>query len=292
LFTLGAILLLTSAVSRIRGRAQGFLAGILLIGTPYFITHGISQYSDIPLAFFFLASFAAAALHDWDQNQSPKYLVLAGVMAGLAAWTKNEGLLFIAAFFLARFGVKLRRQGPRTACRELFLMGAGLLPVLAVVFYVKTQLYAPQTILETRGIPYNFGNFLDLSRYLRILFVYKKKLIEFGHWPLSLPVLLVFYGLWIGASRSRRTKAAGGSMLLTLLFMLGGYFVVFLSTPHSLGWHLRTSIDRLFLCLWPSFLLAYFLIVKTPNEAVQAAPAGEPEFKTETEMETRSQACI
>src|SRR5262249_41622533 len=79
-FTLETIVLLTSGLSRLRSKSQGMLGGILLMGTPYFLTHGISQYSDIPLAFFFLASFVVAAFYDREREASSKFLVLAGAL--------------------------------------------------------------------------------------------------------------------------------------------------------------------------------------------------------------------
>ena len=44
-----------------------------------------------------------------------------------------------------------------------------------------------------------------------------------------------------------------------------GYYLVFLVTPYDLAWYLETTLGRLFLQLWPSFLFAYFLSVNTPE---------------------------
>lgn len=270
LFALGTVVLLTTALAWTRGKTQGYLAGILLLGTPFFLTHGMSQYSDIPLAFFFLAVFAATALH--DKEDSPRYLVLAGTLAGLAAWTKNEGLLFINCFFAARLGLTLLREGWRRALSEALYMAAGLLPVFAVVAYVKTQLYSsPRTIFETRNVPYNFNNFTNPERFQKILSAYWNTFFGFGKWPWSLTLLLIPYGLWMGKPEAKSRRSPGAVTLTTLLLMLCGYFAVYLATPHNVDWLIGTSVDRLFLCLWPSFLFGYFLMVRTPEEATQVA---------------------
>src|SRR6185295_10552637 len=48
LFTLGTAGVATSALSTLRSRCQGLLAGLILLCTPFSISHGANQYSDIP----------------------------------------------------------------------------------------------------------------------------------------------------------------------------------------------------------------------------------------------------
>jgi hypothetical protein len=57
---------------------------------------------------------------------------------------------------------------------------------------------------------------------------------------------------------------AAGALGLTL----AGYAFVYLTTPQDLAWHLRTSLHRLLLQLWPSALFVFFLLVKTPEQAL------------------------
>jgi hypothetical protein len=52
--------------------------------------------------------------------------------------------------------------------------------------------------------------------------------------------------------------------------MLLGYFLVFVTTPHDLTWHL-TAFERLLVQLWPSLLLAVMLLTATPSW-LQASP--------------------
>ena len=92
----------------IRGRSQAMLGGLMLTGTPYFLIHGASQYADVPLGFFFLATLTLFCLQDRFPKHSRGVLVLAWMTAGMAAWTKNEGLLFLLAIVVARFAVSRR----------------------------------------------------------------------------------------------------------------------------------------------------------------------------------------
>jgi len=40
---------------------------------------------------------------------------------------------------------------------------------------------------------------------------------------------------------------------------LCGYFAVYVITPNELYWHLRFSLNRLFLQLWPAVIFLFFL---------------------------------
>jgi hypothetical protein len=65
-----------------------------VLGYATFIVHGGAQYAEPPLMFFFTATVFLVAFK-FEMVEQYSMLVLAGVTAGLSAWTKNEGLLFI-----------------------------------------------------------------------------------------------------------------------------------------------------------------------------------------------------
>ena len=56
LFTFLLLGLLLTSLSLLRGRIQGYLGAMVLMGTPFFIYMGTSQFADIPLAFFILTT--------------------------------------------------------------------------------------------------------------------------------------------------------------------------------------------------------------------------------------------
>ncbi len=86
--------------------------------------------ADVPILFFMLSSLVLMYLALTRGQGSP--MVLSGLMAGLAGWTKNEGLLFILAAVL---GLSLTRY--KDMRRSLFLFAAGLALPLAVILYFK-----------------------------------------------------------------------------------------------------------------------------------------------------------
>ncbi len=79
-------------------------------------------------------------------------------------------------------------------------------------------------------------------------------------------ILLAVYLLFAGI---RIDKGDRPGLLQTgaiLLLMLAGYFFVYVMTPLDLTYHLVTSLNRLFLQLWPSVILLVFMIARTPEE--------------------------
>lgn len=83
----------------LHGRAAGWISAILLATTPTFGRWASSGYVDLPMAFFYILS----AIFAWRLWQTRHWTdaLLAGLMMGLAAWTKNAallGILFLSAW--------------------------------------------------------------------------------------------------------------------------------------------------------------------------------------------------
>lgn len=268
LFTVATIGVTTYSVCSLRGKTQGLLAGLVLLGTPYLITHGADQYSDIPIGFFFLATLALISLQPGSRNGDREFVVLAGLIAGLSAWTKNEGSLFLIAVLVSRCLVLVPGNGWKTYFKELRYFAAGLLPILSVVVYFKVTISAHSGLLFPAEGPSLIAKLTDFSRYRTVLDSFVRLGLGFGNWPASVVPLLVFYLLLLGIRIDEKQKATIASSLIALGIMLTGYFMIYVLSPRDLEWHLATSLDRLYSQLWPSFILIFFLIVRTPEEAL------------------------
>ena len=83
------------AAGRLRGAARGCLAASVILACPSFVRYAASQCADIALGFFMLAAFRRLVVVAARQRT---WLVLAGIAAALAAWTKNEGVAFFVLF--------------------------------------------------------------------------------------------------------------------------------------------------------------------------------------------------
>ena len=272
LMTFATVGLLSSGVCRLRSRSQGLLAGIVLLGMVPFLQRGALQYADIPLAFFILAAVLLLMLYDASERRPSGYLALSGLMAGLAAWTKNEGLLFLIVLPAARGAVVWRHAGARQALKEFFCFSAGIWPALAVIGLQKGCLAGSNDLIVGQNWEATVARLLDPARYW-----YVAQSLVFNALRIARPfaVLLPLCFLLLGITKKGSRGPLGVSTAVAVLtLMLAGYFLVYVTTPCDLHWHLKTSAGRLLLQLWPLCLLILFQRLATPEEVWTEQAAG------------------
>jgi hypothetical protein len=266
LFTFATVGLAALSLGVTRGRTQGSLAGLILLCTPLLITHGASQYLDIPLGFFFLATIVLLNLQSRFSDEETGLLPLAGFTAGLAAWTKNEGLLFILAVLAAQFVVTLPKRGLKIYLKQTLRIGAGLLPALAVLIYFKMS-FASSSAFFSTGEQSTLEKIVDMSRYIQVFKAFIIEAFDFGEWPVSIPALLILYILLANVSLEQKEKSNILSTALIIALMTAGYFFIFIITPRDINWHLESTLHRLFIQLFPSFIFLFFMLARTPEQA-------------------------
>jgi 4-amino-4-deoxy-L-arabinose transferase-like glycosyltransferase len=263
LFTFSTVALVISSLAVIRSRSTGLLAGLVLIGSRYFLKTGAYQIADIPLGFYILSTIVLFSLKEVSDSKS-RFLIIAGAMAGLASWTKNEGILFLLVVFVVRMIVISSNRGIKAYLKELAMFTIGVFPILTVLILFKLKIPSTNELTTGQSIDMVLGRLTDFSRYLVIgkafiVFFYDKLAKE---WLIILPI----YFFLLGKTKQNVNEESIKTSFLTVLFMLSGYFFIYLITPLDLSWHLRTSIWRLFLQLWPTIIFSFFLVVSTPEE--------------------------
>ncbi len=270
-FTLLTVGLVVSAVRARRGAVLGLLAGMVLLGTVRFLRWGAAQYADVPLSFFFLATLALLMFHGErhagrDGNTGLGHLVLAGLMAGLAAWTKNEGLVFMAVILSVRTAIVGWEFGVRRATREGLVILTGAAPLLLLIVFLKSQVTHRNLLIAGQGLTETTSRLFDPSRHSTIALTFIASGVQVIHaFALIIPVAFVLLGRHRDASD--RTPCA----LLpvgVIGLMLTAYYGIYLTTPLELKAHLSTSIDRLILQLWPMAVFTIFMQLRTPAEVL------------------------
>lgn len=264
--------LLSSTVSILRGSAAGMLAVLILLANQFLWHAAPDQYADLPLALFGLAAAALLVL-DPSPLRSPRSLTLAGLFAGFAAWTKNEGLLLLLALAAALLATTWRSAGVRQAIRQTGLLLLGALPVLCLVFWFKLFVAQPDPLVGGMGHAF-FQKIGDPGRWLHVAAGFFQRLPG-----VALLLLALTAGLLRPRPASERTPAAF-LPLIAFAVVLAGDFVVFLLTPDDVEWLLSTALERLYLQLWPLLLLAVFLLLRSPEDFALRAAVPSPAAKS------------
>lgn len=252
----GAVLV--AGVARLRGLTPALLGGLLLVGTPFFVTFSANEHADLPLASCMLAAVVVALLGQAG--------LLAGLLAGLAAWTKNEGVLF--AFLFAAVMLLARRRAETRASWRPLLLGLAVMLVPLLLFKV---VLAPTNDLLASPLVARLAQAFGFERHRLIWAALWRDGRGFGEWTM-LPYLAMAAPFLAWRGRRRLAGLERGVPIIAALMLLG-YYVVYLLTPQDLSWHLETSLVRLLLQLWPLVLLAWCLTVPViGNGETRTAP--------------------
>ncbi|MFQ5666426.1 MAG: hypothetical protein ACE5I7_08335 [Candidatus Binatia bacterium] len=266
LFCTATVALAVASVTVLRGRSQGLLAGVCLLACPPFVGQAALQYADVPVGYFVLAALVLCACHDWFTQADARFLFWAGVMAGLAAWTKNEGLLYLVSIVLVRVAFAF---GWRSAAgRRLGWFVLGALPILAVITLFKTQLAPPNDLLANGGWNVTAAKLADVGRYEQVIRAFAAQWMRFGG---GIFVILVCYAVFAGRSSDPLSRLPAAATSAVLAVTVTGFIGVYIVSPHPLSWHLRNSLLRIFVQLWPSIVFVFFLAVATPEERARGA---------------------
>ncbi|HKI38186.1 MAG TPA: glycosyltransferase family 39 protein [Gemmataceae bacterium] len=270
LFAAATVGLLVAGLTLLRTPAQGCLAGLVLLATPPYLRYTAAQYGDVPLGLYFLAGVLLFEVRDRLRSGSERLPVLAGVVAGMAAWTKNEGQLFVIATLLARLVVAWAGgRASRPAPRALVAFAAGLLPFAAALAYFKLGVAPTNDLVAGQEGGATLPRLLDGERLWEVVSGMVEALVTVVGGAV---LVLALYAALLG--RARGDGGRGLHTLTVLAILLAGYALVYLTTPLPLSLHIFLSADRLWLQLWPCALLLFFLNVAAPEERLAADPAG------------------
>jgi hypothetical protein len=221
---------------------------------------------DIPVAYYLLCTVALLYLSG-RKPERRSLPALAGVSAGMACWTKNEGILFLAAVVAAGFlACLLLSRKWRPYFRDMARFAAGAVPFIAIVVYFKVALAPPSDLVAEFDLKSALGKLFDPLRYWQVITAWGKE--SYDRFPL--PVLFLYLALsGVRVEREERAGVAAAAGALGLVALM--YFFIYVITSKPLQWHLETSLARLLLQLWPTLLFVCFLFV-TPGGAAGDSP--------------------
>lgn len=260
LFLMGMAGTMYFTLVHLRSVSQAALAAILLLATPGLLLYSTFQTADIPLTFYFVASVSLLILAQHENDR--RLMLLSGLMAGLAAWTKNEGLTFVLLMAVCTLVLFAER---RVFHELVAFLGGTAFPLLTVLVF-KTWVSANNDLFANNPVLQIVPRIFDGERYARIFTHLLSELGGLGDWPVSILVVLLVYG-WIMGAAKNRSRAERAVWLIPFL-QLAIYLLIYLITPHDLDWHMNYSMSRLLIHVFPLALLAFFLVFNTPEDVL------------------------
>lgn len=216
---LGAVFILGQML---RSSAAGWAGAVLLALTPAFSSWASSGYVDLPMAFFYTLG-AVFAWRLWQHGRGID-AVLTGLLLGLAAWTKNAGLVGIGLMAGWMLWAKVNQ---RVTWRHVGLT-LGTCVMIAAPWYIRNLagagLLIPPTVWVERS-----------SRTVESLLVVASQPQDY-----SITGLLIVAGVIHTGVELLRQRLHNSGPLLMLMW----------TVPFHLVWWLFASYDPRFVLLY------------------------------------------
>jgi hypothetical protein len=266
LFALAPLLVVLGAVARAAGLVPAAAAVALVAANVGWFVWAFAQGADVPAGALLCAG--VAALVEADRAEGPRRRgleALAGLALGLSAWTKDEGLMFVAVFvpfaLLRAASTGARARAGALALGLALPLAARAHFQLAVAPALAAALSAGQTV---GGV---LSRVVDGARWSQIISATPRHLPGVGQ---GLP-LLPFVVALLAAARRRALLA---SYAVPAVAAYGVFLLVYAATPLPLAYHITTSAPRIFQQPWPALLLG--LLAAAGRASSASAGAGEP----------------
>ncbi len=218
----------------IKNKLIALLVFYLFCQDLFFITRGVSQYADTPLAFFFLA--AIVCMEYADRNR--KYTALAAVCIGFCIWTKNEGSI-LAFIFVLFYANKFFNS------RTIFYTIGGFILPLVVLLLFKTACTTSNDMLAAQNIN-SYKRLFIKEGYVMIYDSFIKNINEHFYY--------LKVGIFIYLIVCIFQKRMPDKKVFLLLSCTIAYCILYLFSPYGLDWHLETSQNRLMHQLMPAWV--------------------------------------
>ena len=273
----------TGVIGALRGKTQALVGGTLLLGAAGFVSLSAAQYGDVPLSFYILATLALLCLQDRHPDDL-RFSALAGLMVGFAAWSRNEGIIFLVAVIVARVVAAIRfgdRTGRAALAPQLLRLAIGLLAPLAIVIFFKLRVAgasdllseSPALVLQHLSIP---------GRWILMLQALVVGLFGLGRFVVSIVLVLALYWYLVRFRIDERDRPTIAAMGIALALTLVSELVADVAWVDNLPLEIATGLERSLLHLWPAGVMLFFLAAGPLQLTAAEKPASKnkPSRKT------------
>lgn len=251
IFTFSTVFLIFFALKKFKNKTLAALYASILSLSPLFLANGATQAADIPISFFFLCAAVCLVLYFEKKNVS--FIILSVFFAGLSAWTKNEGMMFLLVECAVLSGYFIYKK----EFKNFAILLSSFLPFAAFLGYFKHIAHTPNDVIMGITVLKTYNHFFDISKYLLIIKTFFYMLFTRFN---ILFLMLIPAGAGLVIKKELRTPVVLLSAIFALLCV--GYFLIYLLSPHDLSWHLENSLDRIMLQTVPFIVLLFGLLIK------------------------------
>lgn len=254
-FLLALIIIFYCSMRRAYGRAFSLFSTYLLTTLPFLMYHSSSAYIDFPLTVYFSSS--VFLLINYLESRDRRYLIISALLAGIGAWTKNEGfyLMVVCAVALA-LSLVMQKKDLKAIIKEssIYVLIGSVFKIFwslfNVIYHIPKGIY--QNIEYTKVIE-------NLYRLPVIMDHFYNKFFFYGNWNIAWFVFVVV--LLVSYSNLMKNRQFYG--LLINLLCLSAFAVLYYITPNY-QWLLDgTTLNRNTLIMMP--ILVYFISVSIGN---------------------------
>jgi len=263
IFCLSCGLLLYAGLALFIKRPIAAIASLLLTTTPSYIFWGTTQYADVLLAYYLLAStiLLITTMHTKENRMA----FLAGLFWGMMPFAKNEGLVFLVLFLgVTSTSFLLNASDDRQRSLRLIenlAIGAALAAFATIIFKIFLAPATREVLFNPLGYKLKY---LNIEGFLTVVKFYALTLLSLG-WVFT-------WGLVFMIAIANCKKCLVVKEALILVIILAGFaaslFYVYLTTAHfDLMWRLECTATRILFYMLPTILFInfYTLWIKPQN---------------------------
>jgi hypothetical protein len=255
LFFIATLCLVYYAIRRFSTRTYALLFAFLLASIPQFSNYATNGYHDMVLSFYTFGSVLFLLLW-FDERSSPGFLILSAIMAGLAGWTKNEGLLYCVTGSVVLFTFLAANRRNITK-KEIYLalMYIGIIIAISSPWAIaKARAHITNQEIDLARITPSFLVH-QLYKIKVILYEFQKEFFGPKKWLIVWPVAAF-------AILSNLKKAFGGTnkyIALSLFLTISGYILFYMISSVEVSYFVSKTWARFLLHFLP--LVIYWMAV-------------------------------
>ncbi len=222
------------------------------------VAFDLAGYADTTLSAYFVA--AAGLLLVWRRSGEPTDLAAAAMAATAAAWTKNEGQLFLVAFAVIA-GLFLLKDRARPAAWAWLVAP----PVLLLGAWSLTR-----SAYSVEAAGFALGIQFQMNLFKTALGSMLAKAFALGSFALAFPLALVAAaGLSV-----RKAPPPYWIPAVLIVWQFGGALLAYATGRNEIQWWLGTSADRILAQIAPLAVLSAAVAATLLPESPQSVGSG------------------